>query len=83
MTLSFLFLALLFLPYHYLLFLFIPGSEIRQRDDDLGLAHVAIAFETGGWTSPNAFPLMIMQTLLVSGAKNTTTDGCLFRKSCQ
>jgi mitochondrial-processing peptidase subunit beta len=40
------------------------GSEIRQRDDDLGLAHVAVAFETGGWTSPNAFPLMIMQTLL-------------------
>lgn len=40
------------------------GSEIRQRDDDLGLAHVAVSFETGGWTSPNAFPLMIMQTLL-------------------
>lgn len=40
------------------------GSEIRQRDDDLGLAHVAMSFETGGWTHPNAFPLMIMQTLL-------------------
>ena len=41
------------------------GSWIGQRDDDLGLAHVAVAFETGGWTNPNAFPLMIMQTLLV------------------
>jgi processing peptidase subunit beta len=40
------------------------GSELRQRDDALGLAHCAVAFETGGWTSPNAFPLMIMQTLL-------------------
>lgn len=42
------------------------GSELRQRDDDLPLAHVAIAVETGGWTNPHAFPLMIMQTLLGS-----------------
>lgn len=37
------------------------GSDIRQRDDDLPLAHMAIAVETGGWTNPHAFPLMIMQ----------------------
>ena len=40
------------------------GSLIQHRDDDLGLAHVAVGFETGGWTNPHAFPLMIMQTLL-------------------
>jgi mitochondrial-processing peptidase subunit beta len=40
------------------------GSDIRQREDDLQLAHVAIAVETGGWTNPHSFPLMIMQTLL-------------------
>jgi processing peptidase subunit beta len=30
------------------------------------LAHVAVAVETGGWTSPHSFPLMIMQQLLGS-----------------
>jgi len=40
------------------------GSALHQRDDDLPLAHVAVAFETGGWTNPHAFPLMIMQTIL-------------------
>jgi processing peptidase subunit beta len=40
------------------------GSMLRQRDDDLPLAHMAIAVETGGWTNPHAFPLMICQTLL-------------------
>lgn len=40
------------------------GSDIRLRDDSIPLAHVALAVETGGWTDPNCFPLMIMQTLL-------------------
>lgn len=40
------------------------GSDIRVRSDDLGLAHVAVAFESAGWASPYAFPLMVMQTLL-------------------
>lgn len=40
------------------------GSMLRQRDDDIPLAHVAVAFETAGWTNPHAFPLMIMQTIL-------------------
>jgi mitochondrial-processing peptidase subunit beta len=42
------------------------GSQIRQREDDLGLAHAAVAVETGGWTNPHAFPLMVMQTILGS-----------------
>ena len=42
------------------------GSDVRQRDDDLPLAHVAISWETGGWTNGHAFPLMAMQTLLGS-----------------
>lgn len=40
------------------------GSDIRQRDDSLPLAHVAVGFETGGWTNPHAFPLMVAQTIL-------------------
>lgn len=42
------------------------GSQLIQRDDDLSLAHAAVAVETGGWTNPHAFPLMIMQTILGS-----------------
>lgn len=40
------------------------GSQLLHRDDALPLAHVAVAFETGGWTHPHAVPTMIMQTLL-------------------
>jgi len=40
------------------------GSDIRVQNDDMAAAHFAIAFESAGWTSPKAFPLMIMQTLL-------------------
>ena len=40
------------------------GSQLKLRNDDLGLAHLAVAFETGGWTHPSAFPLMVMETLL-------------------
>lgn len=42
------------------------GSEIRTRNDSLGLAHVALAVETGGWTDPHLFSLMVMQELLGS-----------------
>jgi len=40
------------------------GSDIRVRDDSQPLAYTAIAFESAGWASPQAFPLMVMQTLL-------------------
>ncbi|CAK4690498.1 unnamed protein product [Aphanomyces euteiches] len=42
------------------------GSDIRIRDDDLPLAHVAIGFESYGWTSEHSFPLLVLQTLLGS-----------------
>lgn len=40
------------------------GSLLLHRDDALPLAHVAVAVETGGWLTPHAFPLMVLQTLL-------------------
>ena len=40
------------------------GSQLTLRNDDLNLAYLAIGFETGGWTHPHAFPLMVLQTLL-------------------
>jgi processing peptidase subunit beta len=49
------------------------GSQLRLRNDDVGLAHLAVGFETGGWTHPHAFPLMVAQTLL--GAWDRTQGG--------
>ena len=40
------------------------GSDLRIREDTQPLAYTAIAFESAGWASPHAFPLMVMQTLL-------------------
>jgi processing peptidase subunit beta len=42
------------------------GSELRYRDDAMPVAHVAVSVESAGWTSPHAFPLMVMQSLLGS-----------------
>jgi hypothetical protein len=42
-----------------------------QMDDD-PVAHLAIAFESAGWTSPHAFPIMVMQTLLGSWDRTST-----------
>lgn len=40
------------------------GSDIRIKNDDLPLAHVALAFEGCSWTSEYSFPLLILQTLV-------------------
>jgi len=40
------------------------GSDIRVHYDDLPLAHIAYAFPTAGWTDPDNFPLLLIQTLL-------------------
>jgi mitochondrial-processing peptidase subunit beta len=40
------------------------GSDVRIKNDEMPLAHVAIAFEGFSWTSEHAFPMLVMQTLL-------------------
>merc|ERR1719296_647142 len=42
------------------------GSDIRVRDDDMPLAHIAIAVEGCGWTNPDNIPLMVANTLIGS-----------------
>jgi len=42
------------------------GSDKRIRFDSMGVAHVALAFQSANWTSEHAFPLMLMQTILGS-----------------
>eukprot|EP00514_Thraustochytrium_sp_LLF1b_P003501 CAMPEP_0184525346 /NCGR_PEP_ID=MMETSP0198_2-20121128/10045_1 /TAXON_ID=1112570 /ORGANISM="Thraustochytrium sp., Strain LLF1b" /LENGTH=466 /DNA_ID=CAMNT_0026916791 /DNA_START=176 /DNA_END=1576 /DNA_ORIENTATION=- len=59
------------------------GSEIRVRDDSMNLAHVAIAFESAGWASEDAFPLMIMQTLLGCWSRTSGSGANMASKLCQ
>lgn len=37
------------------------GSEVRIRDDEVPTAHIAIAVEGVSWSSPDYFPMMVMQ----------------------
>ena len=39
------------------------GSEVRIRNDDLPTAHIAVAVEGVSWSSPDFFPLMVMQSI--------------------
>lgn len=59
------------------------GSEVRTRMDSEPLAHVALAFESAGWTSENAFPLMIMQCLLGSWSRTNGSGINTASKMCQ
>eukprot|EP00126_Sphaerothecum_destruens_P003708 Sdes_comp17484_c0_seq1m6720 len=42
------------------------GSDVRVRNDDRPLAHVAIAVAACGWAHPDYFPLMVASTLVGS-----------------
>ena len=52
------------------------GSEVRVRDDDMPLAHIAIAVEGCGWTNPDYFTLMVANMIFgtwdrsLGGARN-------------
>jgi len=59
------------------------GSEIRVREDSMGLAHVAIAFEAAGWTSEHAFPLMVMQTMLGCWSRTSGSGANMASKLCK
>ena len=42
------------------------GSEIRVRDDDIRLAHVAVSVEGTSWSDADTIPLMVASTILGS-----------------
>jgi len=52
------------------------GSEVRIRNDDMPLAHIALAVQGLGWTDPDFFTLQLIQTMLgawdrsIGGAAN-------------
>ncbi|OCH83719.1 hypothetical protein OBBRIDRAFT_840259 [Obba rivulosa] len=39
------------------------GQEVRIRDDDLPAAHIAVAVEGVGWSSPDYYPMLVMQSI--------------------
>ncbi|CAG7853549.1 Mitochondrial-processing peptidase subunit beta; AltName: Full=Beta-MPP; Flags: Precursor [Serendipita indica DSM 11827] len=39
------------------------GSEVRIRDDTMSTCNVAIAVEGVGWSSPDYFPMLVMQSI--------------------
>ena len=51
---------------------YFTGSEVRLRDPDLPLVHMALAFKGASWTDPDSIPLMVLQTMLGSWDKNST-----------
>ena len=59
------------------------GSDMRVRNDAESLAHVALAFESASWTSPHAFPLMVMQTLLGCWDRTSGSGANMASKLCQ
>ena len=40
------------------------GSEIRIQDDDMQLAHIAIAVESQGWADADTIPLMVASSIV-------------------
>ncbi|CAG8541191.1 1681_t:CDS:2 [Paraglomus occultum] len=40
------------------------GSEVRIRNDELPQAHIALAVEGVGWTSPDYYPLLVAQSII-------------------
>lgn len=39
------------------------GSEVRIRDDTMPTANIAIAVEGVGWSSPDYYPMLVMQSI--------------------
>uniref|UniRef100_A0A7S2RWJ8 mitochondrial processing peptidase n=1 Tax=Mucochytrium quahogii TaxID=96639 RepID=A0A7S2RWJ8_9STRA len=59
------------------------GSEVRVREDSYPVAHIALAFESAGWASEDAFPLMVMQTLLGCWSRTNGSGNNMSSKLCQ
>jgi len=51
------------------------GSEIRVRDDDYRLAHVALSVEGTSWSDADTIPLMVASTMLGSWDRSMGSAG--------
>lgn len=53
------------------------GSEVRIRDDSMPTAHVAIAVEGVGWSSPDYFPMLVMQSIFGNWDRSLGASGLM------
>lgn len=55
---------------------YLVGSDVRIRNDDMPVAHFAIAFESCGWSHPDAVAFVVLQALMgtYDRASNTGAD---------
>lgn len=53
------------------------GSEVRARDDTLDAAHIAIAVEGVSWSSPDYFPMLVMQAIFGNWDRSLGASGLL------
>ncbi|KAG2174211.1 hypothetical protein INT43_004232 [Umbelopsis isabellina] len=51
------------------------GSEIRLRDDTMPQAHIAMAVEGVSWTSPDYFPMLVLQSIIGSWDRTLGATG--------
>lgn len=51
------------------------GSEIRVRDDDLRLAHIAISVEGTSWSDADTIPLMVASTMIGNWDRSMASAG--------
>jgi processing peptidase subunit beta len=58
------------------------GSMVTIRDDEMPEAHVTVAFESVGWSNPDFFTFMVLQSILgawdksLGGGKNLSSRMC-------
>ncbi|KAH8085953.1 Metalloenzyme, LuxS/M16 peptidase-like protein [Cristinia sonorae] len=53
------------------------GSEVRVRDDSMSAAHIAIAVEGVGWSSPDYFPMLVMQSIFGNWDRSLGSAGLM------
>lgn len=51
---------------------YLVGSDVRIRNDDMPVAHFAIAFESCGWAHPDAVSFMVLQHFMGSYDRAST-----------
>jgi len=62
---------------------YFTGGTVNHRDDDLPLAHVAIAFEGLSWKHPDSFALMVMQSMLGCWNRSSIMGANIASPMCQ
>jgi processing peptidase subunit beta len=62
---------------------YFTGSDVRIRNDDMPLAHFALAFETCGWAHPDAPALMVMQAIMGAYDRNAALSRFSSSRLCK